>query len=149
VDQELEEFLKFAEIRMHEMAMEAIKRLSEVKRTGDKEISSETLERLHELDEKIARNMKFVKTKPPICKRCWFYTNYKLDDPKRYVLAAETKVALLPLLLLKPGEKLALSPEELLYDDYKKVLIVVCPTIECGGTYNLEWVNPDTLITVE
>jgi len=135
MDKDIEEFLKGLKVYQHFMAVEALEKIKELQNLPKEDCASEL--RFSELDEKLARNLKFIKTKPPRCKGCRFYKNYRLDDPKRYVLVAETKVSLLPFLFLTEDSKFVIY-EEFFYDDFKKMFIIACPTIRCGAAWDLE-----------
>jgi hypothetical protein len=148
MDKETQELLGFFEAYHHRMAIKAMAKLSKMQKEDDEEISEEKLKQLTQLDEKIAKNLKFVKTKPPICKGCWFYENYRLDDPKRYILVVETKVDLLPFLFLKPDSKYVIF-SDWFFEDYRRQVLVVCPTIECGRAKNPEQFDIDNLLVRE
>ena len=135
MDKDIEEFLKGLKVYQHFMAVEALEKIKELQNLPKEDCASEL--RFSELDEKLARNLKFIKTKPPRCKGCWFYKNYQLDDPKRYVLVAETKINLLPFLFIDKNSRFVI-PEDCFYDSYKKLFIIACPTIECGVSRDLE-----------
>jgi len=142
MDRETDEFIEFLKAYQHIHALEVLTRMASMK---DKEPESP---KMPDLDEKIAKNMKFVKTKPPRCKRCFYYTYYGINDPKRYVLIVETKISPLPFLFLKPTSRYVI-PEECFYDDYKKLFIIACPTVECAGAWDLEMFNVHEFATTE
>lgn len=84
-----------------------------------------------ELDEKIVKNYKFIQSKIPPCKSCPF-TPFGIEDPQRFILFVETQIDPL-LLLFCPKENLPyVLPENGIYPEPKKVVVIACPNFSCG-----------------
>jgi hypothetical protein len=134
-DFDVDEFINFMNVYRHMLALNAIKKIQEnsQKKQPDASIPEDTIESIR----KIARDVSYVKRRPPICKNCWFYRDYGYEDPRRFMLVVRTKVELLPFLFLKPESKYVID-KDWFYPDYENRIIIACPTVECGISIDVE-----------